>query len=68
MTNPDDPAYPNDQQGTYPGLTKREDFAKAAMIGFLANRDYSDETPQVIGHLAVEQADAAIAELNKEAK
>lgn len=44
------------------GLTKREEFAKAAMVGMHAGgRIYSDQIPE----LAVKEADALIEALNK---
>jgi hypothetical protein len=47
----------------YAGLTKREEFAKAAMIGLLAaNWEASNED---VAAAAAEQADALIAALNK---
>lgn len=57
------------------GLTKREYFAAMAMQGMLAN-SYSDGVTQPlssanniqIAEMAVSQADALIAELNKEPK
>lgn len=52
---------------------RRRDFAKAAMAGLLADhRDHSDEVrpgetcAQAVARLAVEHADALIAELNKQ--
>lgn len=56
MTNPNDPAF---QRG---GLTKREEFAKAAMQGLIMARFTNSE--QIAGW-ALRQADALIAELNK---
>ena len=46
---------------TYPGLTKREIFARAALSG-LANKEY---TPAFIAKLSVEYADALLEELSK---
>lgn len=52
------------------GLTKREEFAKTAMLGMLAseseNYNYGDNSAQRIADLAVEHADALIAALNAE--
>lgn len=46
------------------GLTKREYIAIAAMQGLSANEGLKDSPAQVIAKLAVEQADALIAQLN----
>lgn len=58
--------------GQYLGLTKREEFAKAAMQGLLADpEDHADEIiqgetcAQAVARRAVEQADALIEALNK---
>ncbi len=73
MDNKDMPAMPNTNPETYPtpcpinyghGLTKREHFAGLAMQGFIA----SCGNRSVRGHaseLAVEYADALLAELDK---
>lgn len=76
----DMPASPwrdEDGQGgftQYPGLTIRQEFAKAAMQGLLADhKDHSDECadgetcPQTTARLAVEHADALLAQLEKKA-
>lgn len=55
----------NDSSGS-DGLTKREYFAARAMQGLLSNSMYSyDVTTRSCSKLAVEQADALIAELNR---
>jgi len=84
-TKPDNGAYPHfkyDSSGvpyvddTVTGLTKREDFAKAAMQGLLANAHYAqksfellkedeDKIDATVARRSVEIADALIAELNK---
>lgn len=52
------------------GLTKREEFTKAAMVGILSNRGLIDslegKTPQWIGERALRVAEATIAALNGE--
>jgi hypothetical protein len=48
------------------GLTKLEEFAKAAMQGLCANPHYAAYPPDVIAKNAVEVARQTIAELNKE--
>lgn len=72
MTNPNDPAFPvnpTDSAGSIaeytPGLTKREAFIKAAMQGYCSNPLLERETEIDIAFLAVRQADATIAEMNK---
>lgn len=74
-THPRDPISPlvSPISGiNYIGLTKREEFAKAAMIGLLADpEDHADECKpgetcaQTVARFAVEQADALIEALNK---
>lgn len=86
MTNPNDPAspifrtsdYSQDITCTSPGLTKREEFAKAAMQGLCANPYLSkqgvdmqvsgDEYRTRLATEAILQADALIAALNKGAE
>lgn len=58
--------------GQYLGLTKREELAKAAMQGLLADpEDHADEIKQgetcaqAVARMAVEQADALIEALNQ---
>jgi hypothetical protein len=46
-------------------LTKREEFAKAALQGLLANPTRDAKTFTAFAHDAVAMADALIAELNK---
>lgn len=48
----------------YTGLTKREQFAMAAMQGFAANGGYA--APSDAAHDAVKWADALLAELDKD--
>lgn len=47
----------------FPGLTKRELFAMAAMQGLRSTGDYSDR--HEVARIAVAQADALLAELAK---
>lgn len=72
-THPNQQAFPSGcyederhvSHNDVPGLTKREEFAKAAMMGMHAGgRIFSNE----VAKLAVQEADALIAELNKEVK
>ena len=60
----DDGSY----MGNMGGLTKREEFAKAAMIGLLTNsawRDAFRDPSRAIAAEAVRQADDLLAELNR---
>lgn len=73
-TNPNDPAFPeaiamrgNVLLESYLGLTKREDFAKAAMMGILANSAL-DRHPIDVAALALDNADFLIKRLNEEKK
>lgn len=68
-TEPDSFAYPiayddNDVNMVYGGLTKRELFAAMAMQGLQTWPD--DLSQQKLSKWAVNQADALIAELNKD--
>jgi len=72
--NADQPAYPQhgwtndpDLMRHQSGLTKREEFAKAAMQGLLANSSFSSRvsTSELIT-VAIDTADALLAELAKE--
>ena len=47
------------------GLTKREQFAMAAMQGLISDSEYIGSFAQMAGH-SVEMADALLAELEKE--
>lgn len=55
------------------GLTKREEFAKAAMVGFCSNESWAktlsvddwDEYADRLGNAAVKMADALLLELEK---
>ena len=49
------------------GLTKRELFAAMAMQGHCANPEMSETIARSIAIMSVEQADALLAELAKEA-
>ena len=70
MSSANEPAYPvlNYSEAQYPGLTKREMFAMAAMQGFCANPDEQISRSDVgpIANWAVAQADAVLAEIAKE--
>lgn len=83
MTNPNDPAFSrapafSPDCGTMDGaegLSKREEFAKAAMQGLLAGKHGFTQPsgeirsdPAMFANAAVTAADALIAELNKEVK
>ena len=67
-TNPSDLATPiMGRTGLLGGLTKREEFAKAAMQGILSNpSEEMPQAPQKVAEFAVRNADALIEELNKE--
>ena len=76
MTDPNSSAYPalhsidgnwvKEPLPQYGGLTKRELFAAMAMQGMLADHT-CDAEPDAFAEVAVNYADALIAELNKEA-
>ena len=79
MNKSNEPAFPTNEMhraecGTL-GLTKREEFAKAAMQGLLAN-SFNDGfhepasvlTPPRMAEAAIGYADAILAELAKEVK
>lgn len=59
--NADEPAFPFEH---CTGLTKREEFAKAAMQGILANPEYRGD----VVDYAICKADEMLAELEKEEK
>ena len=69
-TNPNDPVFPNfkaeDWAYSSGGLTKREEFAKAAMQGLLADANNVEIEMGQLARDAIRAADALIAELNKE--
>ena len=69
MTNPNDPAFQIFEYAsgikTY-GLTKREYFAAMALLQEFADARVCK--PKELAKLAVETADALIAELSKESK
>jgi hypothetical protein len=46
-------------------LTKREQFAMAAMQGFCINNEWNDTSCDTIAEMSVEQADALLAKLNE---
>lgn len=63
--DPNAPAYPvHGEHGSWPGLTVREAFAKHMMGNILVG--IANPNMQFCARLAVEAADALIAELNKE--
>ena len=67
MTNGENPAYPVPEYTQVSGLTKRELFAAMAMQGMQANISYTTHyAAEQKAQLAVMNADALIAELNKE--
>lgn len=57
----------NSESGDFTGLTKREEFAKAAMMGLCANgdADFCTLHSERVAEIAVSLADALINELNK---
>jgi len=73
MNNANMPAMPtnnphydgnwNKEQMIGYGLTKREHFAGLAMQATLSNPEFSSSSPEAIASVAVEQADALLAEL-----
>ena len=63
------PAFPIPHQNvnfSKPGMTLREWFAGQVLAGFCANQMSNDFTVEVIARLAYAQADAMIAEGNKD--
>jgi hypothetical protein len=64
MTRPNDPINVEQSPTTQSGLTKRELFAAMAMQGLCSNPN-CDNTVQLDAELAVDQADALIAALNR---
>lgn len=64
MTKPEDNAFPWDDVGPHPGLTKREYFAAMAMQGMLSNPAYRTNCDK-IAEWALQHAGALIAELSK---
>lgn len=66
-TNPEASAFPWNEC-TEDGLSKREYFAAKAMQGMLATERGWDESAERLAALAIAQADALIAELNRTGK
>jgi len=68
-TNANDAAFPivvsEATSEAHTGLTKREEFAKAAMQGLCANPAYDSASEEKIVGWSVRVADALIFELNK---
>ena len=62
-----EPAYPRAHAYLASGLTIRQEFAKAAMQGLLANptEEAWHSTAERIARIAIEHADALLAELQK---
>lgn len=60
-------AFPTGREGD-PGLTVRQEFARSAMQGILADpsEEWIDESPQIVARTAVLCADALLVELAKE--
>lgn len=58
------PSHADFPDGNIPGLTKREEFAKAALIGQLSHPQSTGD-PQTCAEWAVKCADALLAELAK---
>lgn len=64
--NATEPAFPcNGPNAPAYGLTKREEFAKAAMQGICASELFMDSTPAALAKEAVLLADALLQELAK---
>lgn len=76
MKNGDRPAAPAEaflegtvfRTGVYPGLTKREEFAKVAMGGLCSHSGTNgiNNSPDTISRRAFEIADAMLAEQEKQ--
>ena len=66
----DEPAFPvADGAAVYAtGLTKREYFAGLAMQGYCANPEMRHTSIEAIGKYSVQQADALLSALNKDAE
>lgn len=67
-TNGSDPAYPVEVADRRSGLTKREEFAKAALSGLATKPTADSSNVRYLGRRAAELADALIAALNAEEK
>ncbi len=71
MTNPDDAVYGHGAENRHCcGLSKREEFAKAAMIGIMfwdatVNEKHDTGKIEELANSAVKMADALITALNK---
>jgi hypothetical protein len=74
MTNPNDPASPvMHPDGTFKGMTKREEIAKSALAGLISNgvpegwkdREVVNAWSEWAADLAVEMTDELIKRLNK---
>jgi hypothetical protein len=67
VKNADEPTCPLTSMSEYnhAGLTKREEFTKAAMQGLAANGQYSMNTAAGIANEAIQIADATLAELER---
>lgn len=75
--NANEPAFPHlhntsqqmNESELWPGLTKREEFVRSAMIGILSNPHVHwgdmNTSPKGIAGVAVDVADAVLAELEK---
>ena len=55
----------SDLMTEYSQLTKREQFAMAAMQGFCANDEWNDTSCDTVAEMSVEQADALLTKLNE---
>lgn len=73
--DPNAPAFPNAPFANEsmiwdpsPGLTIRAEIAKDLMVGIMANPSLSEVTREGMAKLAVDHADALIAELNRTSK
>jgi len=67
-TNPDDYVYPQWSEKKQPGITKREDFIKAAMQGLLVNPNSWDTPADILSELAIQQVDSIFKRMDKEKK
>ncbi len=67
MSKGNEPAFPiNTEGGIFRGLTKREHVATQILAGSLGGLFISKDTKELSVRLAVEYADALLAELEKQ--
>lgn len=66
MKNADRPAFPGaSRAGEWSGLTKREEFIKAAMQGLCANSEHKSTGSKLLAETAISIADATLAEMER---